>query len=187
MLDHNLDGTTTENFEIDASQERLFALLRTIFEEHWAAVVFGPCIQGAVFEARFTSPPRITLLDGYVTIASGPDQPWHLHLCIGPTRGTENRPTPPELSAWRRCARAAFFRDRDPAGRQAVWGLRMWNGRGEQMITVFFPNPWLDAHDMRPVRVPDWSRLGLWMSLRERFGGVASEPPPSDPTPPVLH
>ena len=175
MLEHNLDGTSTEHFAVEPTQERLLGLLRAVFEEHWQAVVFGPCIQGAVFEARFTAPPRLTLLDGYVTVGGGPEQPWHLHLCIGPHAGTRARPTPPELAAWRRCARAAFFRDRDVAGRQAVWGLRMWNGRDEQMITIFFPNPWLAPDTMRPVRAPDWSRLTPWMALRERCAGVPAE------------
>ena len=187
MLEHNLDGTTTEYFPVEPTEERLLALVREMFEEHWGEVVFGPCIQGAVFEARFTSRPHVTLLDGYVTIAGGPADPSHVHLCIGPHRGTPARPTPPELATWRLCARAAFFRDRDRGGRQAVWGFRMWNGREEQMITVFFPNPWLDPERMRPLRVPDWSRLDLWMATRERYAGVPREPPPPDDVPPRLH
>ena len=77
----------------------LAACLHSPIEEHWGDVVFGPCIQGAVFEARFTARPRVAMLDGYVTVAGGPSQPWHLHLCIGPHRGTETRPTPPALAA----------------------------------------------------------------------------------------
>lgn len=187
MLEDNLDGTTTEYFPIEPTLERLLALLRAVFEEHWHEVVFGPCIQGAVFEARFTARPRVTLLDGYVTVAAGDGQPWHLHLCIGPHTGTKRRPTPPTLAAWRRCARAAFFRDRDPAGIDASWGVRLWNGHGEQMITVFFPNPWLDPVTMRFGRSPDWSRLVVWMQLRERFAGVPAEPAPPTGEAPVLH
>jgi hypothetical protein len=190
MLEYNLDGTATETFAVEPTEERLVALLREIFEESWAEVVFGPCIQGAVFEARFSARPRVTLLDGYVTVAGGSEQPWHLHLCVGHNRGTPARPTPPELALWRRCARAAFFRDRDRNGRHSVWGFRMWNGRDEQMITVFFPNPWLDPERMRPVREPDWSRLALWMRLRERYAGVPAEEPPEpagSSTPPSLH
>jgi hypothetical protein len=187
MLEHNLDGTSTEHFPVEPTEERLLALLRAVFEEHWQEVVFGPCIQGAVFGARFTTPPHLRLLDGYVTVGGGADQPWHLHLCIGPHRGTPARPTPPELAVWRRCARAAFFRDRDRDDRPAVSGFRMWNGRGEQMITIFFPNPWLERETMRPVRVADWSRLGAWMALRERFAGLPGESPPVDVTPPALH
>lgn len=187
MFEHNLDGTATEYFPVAPSEDRLLTLLREVFETQWRDVTFGPCIQGAVFEARFTAPPRLSLLDGYVTVGGGPEQPWHLHLCIGPHHGTPARPTPPELAAWRRCARAAFFRDRDGAGREAVWGFRMWNGRDEQMITIFFPNPWLDPNTMQPRGLPDWSCLEAWMRLRERYAGVAVEAPPQDSTPPALH
>ncbi len=187
MLEHNLDGTTTEYFAVAPSEATLLALLRDVFESHWREVIFGPCIQGAVFEGRYTAPPRLTLLDGYVTIAAGAEQPWHLHLCIGPHAGTRARPTPPELAAWRRCGRAAFFRDRDRHGRQSVWGFRMWNGRDEQMLTVFFPNPWLEPETMHPRRPPDWTCLTTWMTLRERYAGVPGEPAPNDTAAPVLH
>jgi hypothetical protein len=187
MREHNLDGTITEYFAVPTGEDDLLALLRDVFESHWREVLFGPCIQGAVFEARYTAAPRLTLLDGYVTIAAGDDQPWHLHLCIGPHVGTTARPTPPALAAWRRCGRAAFFRDEDRNGRQSVWGFRMWNGRDEQMLTVFFPNPWLDSDTMLPRRTPDWSCLATWMTLRARYAGIPVETPPEDATPPQLH
>jgi len=63
----------------------------------------------------------------------------------------------------------------------------MWNGRGEQMLTVFFPNPWLDPERQRYVAEPDWSRLEPWMQLRKRFAGMAADPPPVDAEPPVTH
>jgi hypothetical protein len=63
----------------------------------------------------------------------------------------------------------------------------MWNGRGEQMLTVFFPNPWIDPARQRYVAEPDWSRLELWMRLRERFAGIPGEPPPAHAEPPVTH
>jgi hypothetical protein len=63
----------------------------------------------------------------------------------------------------------------------------MWNGRDEQMITVFLPNPWLDEARTRFVTVPDWSRLEPWMRLRARFAGTPPEPPPLDARPPKTH
>jgi len=63
----------------------------------------------------------------------------------------------------------------------------MWNGRAEQMLTVFFPNPWIDPAAQRYVDEPDWSRLELWMRLRERFAGVPAEAPPHDAERPVTH
>jgi len=185
--DLNLDGTRTEYFDVECSEATLLALLRACFEEHWREVIFGPCIEGAVFEGRFADKPAITLLDGYVTVDVPSGSPWHFHLCIGPHRGSPALPTPPELAAWRRCARVAFFRNLDAKGRGNSWGLRMWNGRGEQMLTVFFPNPWLDPERQRYVAEPDWSRLEPWMQLRKRFAGMAADPPPVDAEPPVTH
>lgn len=177
-MEINLDGTRTEHFDIEPSEDRLLALLRDLFEDHWSEIVFGPCLQGAVFELMFSEKPTFSTLDGYVTIGGAGPRGWHFHLCIGPHKGSPDRPTPPELERWRRCGRAAFYRDFDRAGTCGSWGFRMWNGRGEQMLTVFFPNPWLDPERQRYLETPDWSRLDLWMRLRERYAGVPVEPPP---------
>ena len=183
----NLDGTRTELFDIACGEPVLLALLKELFEDSWEGVVFGPCIEGAVFEGRFSRRPRVSLLDGYVTVEVEGSESWHFHLCVGPHRGTPSLPTPPALAEWRRCRRAAFFRNHDRAGAGSAWGVRMWNGRGEQMLTVFFPNPWLDPARQRYVDTPDWSRLDLWMRLRERYAGVPPEPPPADAKPPRTH
>lgn len=55
-------------------------------------------------------------------------------------------------------------------------GLRLWNGYGEQMTTVFLPNPRISA-DHQVLKVPDWSRLDTYYRLREQF---LSEPMPDD-------
>jgi hypothetical protein len=183
----NLDGTRTEYFAVEPTEETLLAVVREIFEDSWRHVIFGSCIQGAVFEGRFFARPHVRVLDGYVTVAAEGHDAWHFHLCIGPHRGTADRPAPPALAAWRRCARAAFFRDADRAGRHGSWGFRMWNGRDEQMLTVFFPNPWLDAQGRRFVATPDWRRLDLWMHMRARHAGVPAEPPPAAAEPPRMH
>jgi hypothetical protein len=184
----NLDGSSTDYFEMECTEARLLGLLREIFEEHWAQVIFGPCIEGAVFEGRFAERPRVTLLDGYVTVQIAGSESWHFHLCIGPHRGSPGLPTPAALAEWRRCARAAFFQSRDRAGRPSAWGLRLWNGRAEQMLTIFFPNPWIDPARGRYVDTPEWSRLDLWMALRARHAGVPPEPPPrAAAAPPRTH
>jgi hypothetical protein len=181
------DGSGTEYFEVVPEEDRLRDLLTALFSEHWEAIVFGPVIQGAVFEARFFERPQVSYLDGYLTVGVPGPRGWHLHLCIGPHAGTATRPTPPALAAWRRCARAAFYRDRDPHGTQASWGFRMWNGREEQMLTVFFPNPWIEPERQAYASEPDWSRLDLWMRLRERHAGIPAEPPPPGSPPPRTH
>jgi hypothetical protein len=183
----HLDGSRTELFDVAPTEDRLFALLRELFEEHWAGLVFGPCIQGAVFEGRFFAAPKASVLDGYLTVETAGEQSWHFHLCIGEHRGSAMAPTPPELARWRRCARAAFFRDLDRFGSPSAWGLRLWNGRDEQMLTVFFPNPWIDPERSRYVAEADWRRLDLWMQLRERHAGVPAEPPPAGARAPRTH
>ena len=72
----------------------------------------------------------------------------------------------------RRVARAAFFRTRGGSCVPDAWGLRLWNGRGEQMITVYFPNPWLDERGER-VREPRWQKTALWEELRRRYAAPA--------------
>jgi hypothetical protein len=46
--------------------------------------------------------------------------------------------------------------------------MRLWNGYGEQMTTIFLPNPNL-TDDMQYIKTPDWSRLSLYYRLREQF------------------
>ena len=48
------------------------------------------------------------------------------------------------------------------------WGLRLWNGLDEQMLTVFFPNPYL-TDEQKILKEPDWNRLALWKQFREAY------------------
>ena len=165
----NLDGSITEYTDIDLQPGRLEQLLRELFEEYWQQIVFGPCIQGAVFEIHLTEKPKkVAMLDGYLTVDTGA---WHLHLCIA-----EHKDVPvPELAQQRQASRAAFFHDRRERGSiKGSWGLRLWNGLNEQMITVFFPNPYL-THKQQIRRTPDWSRLELWQTLRQKYTGIIEE------------
>ena len=150
--------------QVETALERLF---RELFKEHWREMIFGPCIQGAVFEIRLTEKPqRVALLDGYLTVDTGP---WHFHLCIEEHKHAAT----PELARHRQASRAAFFRDtREKGAVKGSWGLRLWNGLGEQMITIFFPNPYL-TDEQKICQEPDWSRLALWEQLRETYGHTA--------------
>jgi hypothetical protein len=159
----NLDGSTTEYSDIPLTPSRLERLFRELFEEYWRDIIFGPCIQGAVFEIHLSErPKKVTMLDGYLTVDTGS---WHLHLCIDEH---QNAPSP-EVIKQRQTSRAAFFHDSRPKGCvPGTWGLRLWNGLGEQMITVFFPNPYL-TDDQHFQKEPEWSRLALWEQLRQRY------------------
>ena len=123
--------------------ELLEPLLRELFEQHWRGAVFGYCIQGAVSSCAPAQPPRLSLLDGYLTVDL---DGYATCICASVRmRGPDGNPTPPEIAAWRRVGRAAFYRSLNREGAPVSWGLRMWNGRGEQMLTVFLPNPYYDC------------------------------------------
>lgn len=160
-----------EVFPIPTEEALLRRLLTELFTEHWQAVRFGTLIQGAVFEiAAPNAPQRIGMLDGYLTVDFGT---WHFHLCIGEHRGTVVNPISPELALHRRTARAELYRN-VTSGAPISWALRLFNGAGEQQITVMLPNPFLsDEHGI--LKTPDWNRLFLWDSLRANYLGLAPD------------
>jgi len=156
----------TERFhDVPVEGDRIERLLTEIFRDHWAAVSAGPVIEGAAFEIRFTAEPKLSILDGYLTVDLGA---WHFHLCVNDHRAA---PTP-ERARLRRVARAAFFTSEGGMCAPGSWGLRLWNGRGEQMITVYFPNPYFDD-DFRRLREPRWDKTALWEDLRRRYAAPA--------------
>src|SRR5262245_56297055 len=66
----------------DMSPERrgtLISLCYDLFVANWQSVVFGPCIQGAVFELQTVAEPEMfSYLDGYLTVGLEP-KPSHMH------------------------------------------------------------------------------------------------------------
>jgi hypothetical protein len=170
------DGAAVEIFPLPTDETSLEALLRDLFEEHWQAITFGPLIQGAAWEMRAPhAPTHVGMLDGYLTVAFGAS---HFHVCIGPTHGSRHAPTPPALAWHRQTARAELYRRLDRTGAPVSWGLRLFNGAGEQQLTILLPNPFLSRGD-EILRKPDWSRLALWDALRARWTG-APGPDPRD-------
>jgi hypothetical protein len=166
---HPDDAVTAYTYFLP-TESTMRELAQELFATHWRSVVVGPCIEGAVFEIAFQSPPEIRYADGYLTVDLGP---WHFHLCVGPHKGNSSE----ELRRNRPVAKVAFFerRGKGCAGGRS-WGLRLWNGYGEQMTTVFLPNPQI-SDDHQVLKVPDWSRLDTYYRLRRQFLG---EPMPDD-------
>ncbi len=160
-----------EVFPVAVDEPVLLAVLTDVFVDHWRSIRFGLLIQGAVFELAATRQPTLTMRDGYLTIDLGES---HLHLCIGEHRGHPNRPVPPQLSRAQRCAHAELQRQ-SIDGAPTTWMFRMFNGSGEQMLTVLLPNPFLGDDDTL-LDEPDWSRLELWDLLRNRFLGLPPDP-----------
>ena len=159
------NGSVTAYDEVSVEGDRVERLLTELFTKHWPDIFAGPVIEGAAYEIRFTAAPAVSMLDGYLTVDLGP---WHFHLCVNDHGGA---PTP-EQARLRRVARAAFFHTDGGSCVPGSWGLRLWNGHGEQMITVYFPNPWLDDAAGR-LREPRWDKLALWEELRARYARSA--------------
>lgn len=169
------DGSQVEIFPLPTDESTLERLLRDLFESHWDKLVFGPIIQGAAWEFQAPhAPTHVGVLDGYLTVAFGAP---HFHLCIGPTQGSRSNPTPEALAQHRRCARAELFRRIGPSGAPSSWGLRLWNGHGEQQATIVFPNPFLSSDGKRALKEPDWTRLDLWDEMRSRYAGIQGPDP----------
>jgi hypothetical protein len=171
------DGATAEVFPLPTDETSLETLLRDLFENHWDKIVFGPIIQGAAWEMKAPhAPSHVGMLDGYLTVAFGIS---HFHLCIGPTKGPRHDPTPPAVARHRQTKRAELYRRLDRDGAPTSWGLRLFNGEGEQQVTILMPNPFLSPDGEKVLKTPDWSRLALWDALRARWTG-AEGPDPAD-------
>src|SRR5215469_9572703 len=169
------DGYAVDVFLLPTDEASLEELLRDLFERRWDEIVFGPIIEGAAWEMRAMHPPSyIGMLDGYLTVAFGAS---HFHLCIGATRGPRHDPTPPALARHRKTARAELYRRLGRSGAPASWGLRLFNGAGEQQLTILLPNPFLSAEGDKLLQEPDWSRLALWDDLRARWTGWVGPDP----------
>ena len=168
------DGAPVDVFNLPIDAESLEAILRELFVEHWQDITFGPIIQGAAWEMKAAqAPDKFGMLDGYLTVGFGVP---HFHICIGDHRGTPANPVSSELAQHRRTARAELYRRISRDGAPVSWGLRLFNGHGEQQITVLLPNPFLDRDD-KIRREPDWSQLTLWDRLRARWLGLAEADP----------
>jgi hypothetical protein len=171
------DGATVEVFALPTDTATLEGLLRELFQDHWRQITFGPIIQGAAWEMRAErAPDRIKMFDGYLTVAFGVP---HFHICIGEHKGAHNNPVSPALAHHRRTARAELYRRLSSAGTPISWGLRLFNGKNEQQMTVLLPNPFLHPETDKVLKTPDWSRLELWDQLRARWLGL-HEPDPVD-------
>jgi len=163
---------TLEIFSLDTSEEFLFKFIKDIYENYWKDICFGVLIQGAAWEVKApNAPKRVTLLDGYITVDFGP---WHFHICIGETKGLKNNPTDEALKKHRKTSRAELYRSLDKSSAPRNWGLRLYNGKDEQQMTVFLPSPFLSS-EMKILKKPDWSRLACWDHLRKEYLGLQSD------------
>lgn len=163
---------TLEIFSFPTDSDTLLAALTDMFKDHWDKILFGPAVQGGIFECRApNAPEKIGMLDGYLTIDFGH---WHFHMCIGEHKGTKRSPCPPELAKHRRTARAELYRRLNENGIPTSWGSRMFNGAGEQQMTVFLPSPFLSV-EQKILKEPQFENLALWDYLRKTYLNIAPE------------
>ena len=142
-------------------------ILRYLFGKWWKSIRFGPLVAGAVFECRCDAEPKIRGVDGFLTIEVGS---WCFSVCVGPSR----RPAHPADEQARCPDRAELYRLLDD-GRPVSWGFRIYNGEGQQTLSVRLPNPYHDDH-LQPLQAPDWSQLKCWDHLRRQHLKLAPDP-----------
>ena len=160
-----LDGTY-ELFPLPTDEDTLRGVLMDCLAE-WEHIRIGMLVPGAVWEIKPPRQPRTGFLDGYLTVDF---EEWHLHLCIGPSKAA-----PPETARLRRTARAELYRRLNPDQQPTSWGFRLFNGGGQQQITVLLPNPHLDDRQ-NYTESPEWERLYLWDRLRAKYLGQGYDP-----------
>jgi len=171
------DGSIVEAFQLPTDVDSLKELLTDLFTNHWQEITFGPIIQGAAWEMQAPcAPTHIGVLGGYLTIAFGAP---HFHICIGHHKGVPKYPVPEALAKHRRTSRAELYRQLDRDAHPVSWGIRMFNGKNEQQITILLPNPYLSATTEKVLKKPEWSHLALWDKLRARWLGL-DQPDPFD-------
>ncbi|MBF0662934.1 hypothetical protein ACIBED_00975 [Rhodococcus coprophilus] len=160
-------GGREQRWPIPADEESLLKLIHILFDEYWDDIWFGIMMEGAAWEvAAPNASKRISMFDGYATIDFGR---WHFHLCIG-----EHNDSGPELGRIRRCSRAELYRSLGADGTPHSWGVRMFNGRDEQMMTAMLPNPFLTKTQQIRDEL-DFSQLQLWDRLREQYLGLGPD------------
>ncbi len=178
-LKTSVDGGRFESFSLPTGEAFLEKLLTDIFENYWDGIVFGPIIQGGAYEFKCSGkPPKIVLFDGYLTIVTGKEGS-HFHLCIGENKGSSKNPTPESLKMHRCTARAEFFRGLNTEDQPVNWGLQMFNGKGEQQISIFMPSPFISDYG-KILKKPEWSRLATWEALTKKY--LYRDPDPKDRT-----
>jgi hypothetical protein len=169
----NADGSRTAYYEVPTDASVLERLMREIFEQHWDGICVGPILQGAAYELMYSKPPKVSMSAGYLTVDTGE---YHFHLHLGVPEGQRGSTSDQELARQRKISRAVFFSETREGGKGCLpgsWGFRMWNGIGEQLITIYFPNPYYDKQGM--LKEPQMDRLQLWERLRDEYA-VAMKP-----------
>ena len=57
------------------------------------------------------------------------------------------------------------------------YSLALLNGRDEQMVTFYLPNPFFDQN-YRVLETADWTKLALWNHIRTDYLGLEEDAGP---------
>ncbi|AFZ47096.1 iron-sulfur cluster-binding protein, putative [Cyanobacterium stanieri PCC 7202] len=181
IKEHLITGGVMEYEDIPCDIDTLSCLLHTLFQKNWHQTQVGHVVEGSVLELEFTKPPKICILyDGYLTVVT---DSWHLHLCLEEHGGGPEEKTPLSLRQQRIIHRASFYRRFNEKNEPRSWGIQFWNGAGEKMMNIFFPNPFVDENEnLLPEHKPDLTKLSLYEQLRDIYVlGKKPIPYPSNP------
>ncbi len=163
------DGRIEEVWPLPLDEAFLTRFLTDVFENYHDRIAFGPLIPGAAYELKPPCKPvSIQLNNGYLTVHWGTRG--HFHLCVGAMLRPDDSPGAAAAAAHRKPGRAELYRRLDRNGLPVSWGFRMFNGREEPQITIFFPNPYVTDED-QVTSTPDWTRLTVWKELLPRYTG----------------
>lgn len=163
------EGKDEDVWHFPAREEFLRVLLTDLFERYYDKLCWGTFLPGVAYELKASGRPKeISVEGGYLTVHWG--DKGHFHLCIGDIQVPPGRPDVAARVAAQRPSRAEFYRTLDRDGFPHTWGLRLFNGKGELLIAIFFPNPYVTDDD-KVTSEPDWSRITLWEELLPRYTG----------------
>lgn len=163
---HKEDGTIWELTHFSGEDVNIAEMLTEIYTHHWQEIVTTYLIEGAVFELFPKEPKTVRIVDGYLTVETGD---WHIHLCVGEIKGLRGTAEQKRIvREMRRVKRGAFIHITNGTCTPESFGLGLWNGRDEQMVTILFPNPYLNDQ-MERLKEPDWSRLHVWEKLKKDY------------------
>ncbi len=77
--------------------------------------------------------------------------------------------TPLELRKQRQVSRSAFYRRFNAEDIPRSWGIDFWNGAGENLMTIFLPNPYVEGENLLPEGKQNLAKLALYEELRDIY------------------
>lgn len=161
------DGGREQCWPLPTDERSLLDLIRLCFNEYWDEIWFGILIEVPLGRSRRRTRPSASPATTGMrpsTSAAGTS------TCASASIGKAD-----PNSAGSAGARAELYRRIGIDDHPTSWGVRLHNGRDEQMMTILLPNPFLtNVQQLREQ--PAWEQLELWNRLRATFLGLEPDP-----------